>query len=302
MESANAAVTKAMERYRVPDWVKPYILKHAMTHPVSAVRFALSFIDTKRRKGEVTREYVRLPNGLRFRMDSILRVLNLFYYGEERIAHMVGLWSRGASERNAEYAEHFARTAMADERHARAIKNLIEGLGFSVGDAPPELVNVFDYVETLDSWSDRILATAVILRKSYADAFGFMFYKVFYPAAPEFMLSFGKAFRNSDAPWEFAEAKRIISEKRVSEEHALELTRSILSRVYYSVSVNMPLAARTGIEPEIRLLTEIAMAYPFHTLKSMGLNVNVRKEVDGVKRSVAAWKRAKGRRRKASAA
>ncbi len=293
MAPAKDIVSEALNKYRVPAWIRPYILKHAMAHPVSAVRFALSFVDTKRKKGEVTREYVRLPNGLRFRMTYILRVLNLFYYGEERIARMAGLWSRGASERNAEYAEHFSRTAVSDERHARAIKNLIEGLGYKVGTPPAELVSVFDYVETVDSWSDRIIATAVVLRKSYADAFGLMFYKVFYPAAPEFMLSFGKAFRNSDAPWEYEEAKRIISERRVPEEHILELTRGILSRVYYSVSANMPLAERSGIEPEIRLLSEIAIAYPFHALKSMGLNVDVRKEVDGVKRSIASLKQKK---------
>ncbi len=297
MTSAKDIVGKALDKYGVPEWVRPYIFKHALTHPVSAVKFAVSFVDTKRKKGEVTKEYVRLPNGLRIRMAYILRVLNLFYYGEERMAKMYGLWSERAAVPNHAYAEHFYNTAATDDRHARAVKNLIEGLGYKIGEAPKELMDVFDYVERMDSWNDRIVAAAIVLRGSYANSFGRMFYKVFYPAAPEFMRSFGKAFRDSEASWEYEEAMHIIQGGTVPEEHVLELTRSILFRVLYSISANMQLATRSGIEPEIKLLSEIAIAYPFHMLRELGINVDVRREVDNLKRSIAAFKRRNGKQK-----
>jgi hypothetical protein len=291
MASARDIVGRALDKYDVPDWVRPYIYKHAMTHPVSAVKFALSFIDTKRKKGEVTKEYVRLPNGLRIRMEYILRVLNLLYHGEERMERMYALWSVRAADPNPTYSEHFRNTAAADNRHARAIKNLIEGLGYKIGDAPKEIMDVFDYVESMESWNDRIIATAIVLRGAYANAFGRMFYRVFYSAAPEFMRSFGKAFDDSGVSWEVEEAKRIVHGNMMQKEHVLELTRSILFRVLRSISANMQLATRSGIEPEVKLLSEIAIAYPFHTLKEMGVDVDVNKEIGNIKRSAAALKR-----------
>jgi hypothetical protein len=297
MASAKDIVGKALDKYGVPEWIRPYIFKHAMAHPVSAVKFALSFVDTKRKKGEVTKEYVRLPNGLRIRMAYILRVLNMFYHGEERMARMYGLWSERAADPNHAYSEHFYNAAAADYRHARAIKNLIEGLGYRIEDAPKELMDVFDYVESMDSWNDRIIAAAIVLRGAYANAFGQMFYKVFYPAAQEFMRSFGKAFQGSDASWEYEEAMHIIQGGTVPEDHVLELTRNILFKVLYSISANMQLATRSGIEPEIELLSEIAIAYPFHMLRELGINVDVNKEVGSVKRSIATFKRGGVRRK-----
>jgi hypothetical protein len=291
MASANDIVRKTLDKYTVPDWVRPYIFRHAKAHPISAVKFALSFVDTKRRKGEVTRGYVRLPNGLKIRMEYILRVLNLFYYGEKRMSEMYRRWSEKTSEPNLAYSERFHNTAEADGMHARAVKNLIEGLGYKIGEAPKELIEVFDYVEGIGSWNDRIIAAAIVLRRAYADAFGRMFYKVFYPAAPEFMRSFGKAFEDSDASWEYQEATRIIRNGTVLQEHVLELTRGILLKVLYSISANMQMAQRSGIEPEVKLLSEIAIAYPFHTLREIGIDVDVDKEVEGIKRSIAAFKR-----------
>ncbi len=292
-------VGKALDKYNVPDWVRPYIFKHAMTHPVSAVKFALSFIDTKRKKGEVTKEYVRLPNGLRIRMAYILRVLNLLYCGEERMAEMYAVWSMRSSEPNQAYSEHFHNTATADKRHARAIKNLIEGLGYKIGDTPKEIMDVFDYVESMKSWNDRIIAAAIVLRGAYASAFGIMFYKVFYPAAPEFMRNFRKAFQDSEALWECEEAIRIIHGDEMQDDHVLELTRNILSRVLYSISANMQMATKSGIEPEVKLLSEIAIAYPFHALKEMGVDVDINKEVENIKRNVAALKRRSGMQKSA---
>jgi len=160
MNSAKDIVGKALAKYAVPDWVRPYILKHAMAHPVSTVKFALSLVDTKRKKGEVMKGYVRLPNGMRIRMEYVLRFLNLFYYGEKRMAEMYGLWSVRAAEPVRAYSEHFRNAANIKDRHARAIRNLIEGLGYKIGDAPKELMSVFDYVEDIESWKDRIIAAA----------------------------------------------------------------------------------------------------------------------------------------------
>ena len=48
-------VDSVLARYKLPAWVKPYVYKYAKDNPLSAVKFAISLVDVKRRKGEVTR-------------------------------------------------------------------------------------------------------------------------------------------------------------------------------------------------------------------------------------------------------
>ena len=285
-------VDPILERYGVPAWVKPYVIKYVKKNPANTVKFAASFIDVKRKKGEITSEYIRLPNGLKFRKDHILHLLNIVFYAEESMSRIAEMWSSKGADNGHNYTAHFKEMQAKDSSHARAIKNLIEGLGRKPEKPQQEIVEVFNYVANLDSWYDRILATELILRDSYARTFGLIFYKVFYPVSPEFMRSFGKTFSVAELEslWGMSEARKIIETQLVSDEHIVEFTREILIRIQKSVDANMRLAKASGIENEARLLSDIAIAYPLQALSKMGVKVNVGKEINRIKKGAAKLK------------
>lgn len=274
-------IDSTLEKYNLPEWVRPYVYRYARENPVSAVKFAISLVDVKRKKGEVTKTQVKLPNGTTFSMDSILKLLNLFYHGEEKMARIEKTWATGSMDRNADYETHFLEMSEIDLKRTRAIKNLAEGLGHSVGDEPASLAKAFDRVATLESWQDRVIANGIILRYSYATTFGLLFYKVFYPVSPEFMRSFGKAFEDKNNPerWDTEEANRLIQSGAVDKEHVIQLTRDVLAQVYASIQANMRLAKELKLEKEVMLLSDISMAFPFQKLSELGLQVDVENEV-----------------------
>ena len=282
-------VEPVLERYGVPRWVKPYVLRYVRKNPANTVKFATSFVDIKRRKGEVTKEYVKLPNGLVFKIDQIMRVLNIFFYGEESMARITEMWVNGKGEPNPAYLSYFAEMSATDSKHARAVKNLIEGMGRKPEKPQKELIEVFNYVANLESWYDRMIATELVLRDSYAKAFGLVFYKVFYPTSPEFMRSFGKAFEdaNSKSVWGVTEVERIIKEKPIPDERVIQIARDILARTLKSVNAEMPLAELSGVGNEAKLLTEIAIAYPFHTISELGVDFDIDDEIKKVRREAA---------------
>ncbi|MDE1833096.1 MAG: hypothetical protein KGH58_01620 [Candidatus Micrarchaeota archaeon] len=291
---AERIVGPTLRKYGVPEWVDPYVYKYLKSNPLTVVKFATSFIDTKRKKGEVTKKYVRLPNGTTFSMDSIIHLLNLFYYGEDRMVGIYKRWSEGGSE----YSARFSAMIPSKAKHARALKNMMEGLGRRPDTKEPrELKEVFDYIGSLLAWNDRIIATNVVLRGSYANVFGSIFFKVFYPVSPEFMRSLGKAFASDavDNEWGFEEAKRIIREGLMPEERVLELARELTARVLLSIEANMRFARQAKILREMELLRDIAVANPFHTLKELGLDVDVPLEI----RTVSALARSLGRAKRA---
>jgi hypothetical protein len=269
-----------MDRYGVPGWVRPYAYRYIKENPISAVKFAISLVDIKRKRGEVTKTEVRLPNGKSFKMESILKLLNLFFYGEECLAHIENSWAERSLNRNAEYEKRFAEMADIDSKYARAIKNLAEGLGRNVGEKPESIASAFDYIAKIDPWEERIIATGIMLRYSYAKTFGAVFYKVFYPVSPEFMRSFGKAFGSKNMErWDSEEAVRIIKGNSIDREHLLWLARETLARILQTIESNMKLAKELGMEKEVRLLADISIAYPFHRLSELGIDVDIEREV-----------------------
>lgn len=278
-------IDSIMEKYGLPTWIKPYVYRYARENPMSTVKYAISLIDVKRKKGEVTKTNVRLPNGTIFEMESVLKLLNLFFYGEENMARIERIWGTGSKDHNAEYENNFMEMAEIDMKRTRAIKNLAEGLGHNVGQQPESLAKTFDYISRIEPWSDRVITTGIILRYSYAVTFGIVFYKAFYPVSPEFMRSFGKAFERKDVKerWDTEEAGRLVQAGAVNREHVLQLTREVLSLIFSSIDGNMRLAKELGLEKEVKLLSDISIAYPFQKLLEMGMEVDVEKEVKLVK-------------------
>lgn len=279
-------VDSALARHNVPEWVRPYVYKYIRGNPIGAVRFAISLVDVKRKKGTVTKTHVILPNGKRFSIPSILKVLSLFFQGEDAIANIESAWSASSIVRNAVYEKHFAEMSEIDAKYARAIKNLAEGLGGGSTNAPDNSIAcAFSYISSLSDWNERVFATGILLRYAYSRTFGSVFYKVFYPVSPEFMRSFGKAFggKYKGAQWDTEEAERIVGNSSIDNERLIELTREILARILFSIDSNIWLAKELGIEKEVKLLGEVSVAYPFHRLEELGIRLDMKREIEAVR-------------------
>jgi hypothetical protein len=278
-------VDSAMSKYNVPEWVRPYAYKYVRNNPIGSVKFAISLVDTKRKKGEVTKERVMLPNGKSFKVESILKVLSLFFYGEDVIAHIERGWADVSRVKNAEYERRFSEMSELDAKYARAIKNLAEGLGGRVGERQESLARTFDYIAAMEDWNERVFVTGLVLRYAYARTFGSVFYKVFYPVAPEFMRSFGKAFssKNRGVNWDTEEAERLVRSGTIERGRVLELARETLARIMWSVDANMRLAKELSMEKEVALLSEVSVAYPFHRLEELGVELDVKDEIETVR-------------------
>jgi hypothetical protein len=275
-------ISSTMKRYGIPEWLKPYIYKYAKESNILTIKHAISFINVRRKKGEVTAKYVKLPNGVAFDIKDVVHITDQFYYGLEVTSKITKEWATNTSEYNhADFAKYFAAVSKQREKQSRAVRNLVEGMGYKIGKPTPEIEEVFNHVSQLREWPDRIIATDVILRDAYSRPFGFIFYKVFYPVSPEFMRSLGKVFVVDDAQsrWADEQIRRIIAESSVSNEHIVTLSEEILQRVFKSIQNEMSFAKKAKIEPEAKLLNEIAIAYPLHTLSELGVEVDIHKEV-----------------------
>jgi hypothetical protein len=276
-------ISAALERYGIPEWMEPYIYEYAKSDPANAIKRASSFIEVKRKRGEVNGRYIKLPNGMTFKMGSVVHILSLLYYYESNLADMRRDWIRHyVHGQNFEYNAYLESMSDISEKRMLAVKNLIEGLNYSIGKPSPEVIEVFRYVRGIEgNYYDKVIAMNLILRDAYARPFGFVFYKVFYPVAPEFMRSFGKAFGrvNGQSDWGFDEAMRLIKEGQISPERLVSLAENVLCRTCNSINAEMKLAAEAGIEREAKMLRDISVAYPLQDLKSLGVPIDVESEV-----------------------
>ncbi len=222
-------------------------------------------------------------------------MLSLFFYGEDMTAHIERTWSEKSVIKNAEYGRRFMDMSEIDAKYARAIKNLAEGLGGKVGERHESLARTFDYIASIEDWNSRVFVTGLVLRYAYARTFGSIFYRVFYPVAPEFMRSFGKAFssKNRSANWDTEEAERLVRSGEMEREEVLELARETLARILWSIDANSKLAKELSIEKEVALLSEISVAYPFHRLSELGVELDVKEEVERVRARFAKLKSGK---------
>lgn len=274
-------IDRILEKHDIPQWVKPYLYDYINSDKLNAIKRAASFIDTGRKRGEVTSKYVKLPNGITFDINSVIHILSLFFYGEERSVEIYEKWSSESVPPNREYPHFYYNMVTIAKRHARAIKNLIEGLKHKPDKPTKEVVEVFDYIESLTDWNERMITTNLLMKYGYNISFGVTFYKVFYFVMPEYMRSFGKVFSETTekTKWGEEEAKSIISDKRISSKRVIEISRELISKIVKSIDSEMCIAKISGIEEEAKLLRKIAMVYPFHTLKELGIDININDEI-----------------------
>ncbi len=269
-----------LKKYNVPEWLKPYLYEYARKDPLNAIKRATSFIDVKRKKGVVTSSYIKLPNNITFKTESVVHILSLFFYGEEEAAKISKEWAVGHDMPSRDYAEQFSGMVEMYEKHLRAIKNLLNGMGYKPTEPTSEVRDVFAYMRTIEGWPERMVAANILLKQSYGAAFGSTFYKTFYFVMPEFMRSFGKVFNDTnDIAVRGAElAAAAVKSKAVPDARLVELAEGMLSRVARSIDAEMPMATAAGIRNEAELLRRLAIAYPLHTLKELGVGLDMEKE------------------------
>lgn len=279
-------VDAALEKYGLPPWMKKYVYAYLKGNTVQGIRRAASFINVGRKKGIVTKKEIVLPNGTTFKREQILHLVSLFFYGEERIGSISKAWAATGSDLDPQHRRHFEEMAAIESRRARAIKNLVEGLGHRVEKPTKELVEVFDYIQSLRDWDERIVTKKLLLSYSYAKPFGYVFYKIFYPVSPEFMRSFGTAFNSRQEEELIGEedAEEVVRSGEMHKERLMELAENVLARVTRSVDAELPKARASKIEREVMLLRDISIAYPLHRLNELGADIDVDKEVAQIKR------------------
>jgi hypothetical protein len=59
----------------------------------------------------------------------------------------------------------------------------------------------------------------------------------------------------------------------------MDTSRGLLWLIYKSIEAELPLAKKVGIEPEAMLLRDISIAYPLRTLQSIGIDIDIDKEM-----------------------
>ncbi len=273
-----------LERHNVPAWVRPYVYKYVRKHPISAVIHAKSFIEVHRKRGEVTGKYVRLPNGIKFDKQMICHLVSIFFNSEERVRKVNEGWLRDAGAAHEKYVAYLEREIDAEAARVRALKNLAEGLNVRLEKRSENIEQVYDYLESLTDWMERIVATNILLRYAYSNSFGFVFYKVLYPASPELMRAIGKAFKESEnTRWGEQEARRIISSGELAHDRLVSLAEQVLARVWLSVDAELTMAKKAHIGAEVQLLGEVAVAYPLHIMQELGVQIDIEAELMRIK-------------------
>lgn len=269
-------VDSAMDRYGVPEWARPYVYKYVSRNKVDVVKAAIAMVGFGRKKGRITDDYAILPNGMKFGMQSIVKLLGIFFHGEHRLADLESYWAGSHAVGNPEYEAGYAALAESDYKGARAVKNLVEGLKYRMPEDNGSLDRLFGRLSRLESWEERIFASGIILNYCYTKPFAGMLMRVFYPIAPEFMKSFGKAFtlKERSERWDLLEARRLVSTGRISSERAIELKDELLPLVSKSIDSNMMIAKELDIKDEISLLKEIALVYPVRVMSELGINTS----------------------------
>lgn len=280
-------VDAVLKKYGLPPWTRDYIREYIKGADADAMKMAIGFLKVGRKKGMVRGNGVVLPNGKIFRKGQMLHLLNLCYYYEERIGEVSKKWATTETDHVPLHEHHLLLMSSIETQRARAIKNLISAMKAKPEPPNPEHIELFDYVESLEDWNERIVAKKLMLNYSFARVFGLVFYKSFYPVSPEFMRSFGKVFYNKDDVEIFGEreAEIVVQEARLSRERLSVLADDVLGLVARAIDSEMQTAKVAGVQKEMELLRNIALAYPLYRLRDLGVGIDVKNELTVVKRN-----------------
>ncbi|MEM3791124.1 MAG: hypothetical protein QXL16_00125 [Candidatus Micrarchaeaceae archaeon] len=271
-------IDQIIRDYNLPPWVKKYAFRYIRKDPANAVKRALSFILTGRKRGLFTGRKAVLPNGIELSSSQVAYICSLFLYGEEMLKNVVEEWSKEryvGDER--EYGEHYKKLLEAYEKHIKAMYALLLTVRKTDKKVtyPREVVEVFDYIRGIRENRGRILVIDLIIRYSYAKVFGNAFFKAFFPVSPKLLKQVKKIFEEDakESSWGEEKAKELLRDKKISKEEVLKITIPLLNLIKNSIDANLELAKRAGLENEIILLRDIAIAAPLHALRENGIDI-----------------------------
>jgi hypothetical protein len=281
-------VEAALRKYGFPLWAKPYIVHYVNSIDRSEVKRSVGFLKFGRKKGSITAKEVRLPNGIVFKMEDVIHILNLFYYGELKTSEVSGIWAN-ANDGNKAHSDYFKMMQQFEVKRARAVKNFVQGLGHKVDTPPKELTGVFDSLANLSNWNERIVAKRILLYYSYVNPISEIFYRVFYPVSSEFLRPLAKVFieKGNEEQEGTRAAEKVIMDGYIEKARLEKLTEDIMVNVAKSIKAEIPRAEKIGRGKEAELLMRLAVAHPVHKLADLGADIDPDEELKKI------WKKVK---------
>ena len=282
MAKAYAAfLDKVLEKQGIPTWAVGPIVEYLRSRKekIGTIKSLLAIISS-RKKPVLTKTTIKLQNGMEFKIKDILYVVSLFYFGEAMMHRILEKWMQEKSKPALEYTLHFQQLLDITDTHKNAIKNLLDGMDYNLVAPPQHIKAVFDAVEHVSNWDERIFVIGFLLRNTYDASFGAVFYKIFYKISPEYMklVSAALDYKADEAKWFEAKSVSIISENKISPNKVIELTHSIVFLINKSIKKEMSRARKMHIYSEIDLLRRIAIAHVFTELSNFVPGIDANKE------------------------
>jgi hypothetical protein len=282
MAKAYAAfLDKVLEKQGIPKWAVGPIVEYLKSRKdkIGTIKSLLAIISS-RKKPVLTKTTITLQNGMEFRINDILYVVSLFYFGEAMMHRILENWMQEKSKPAPEYALHFQQLLDITDKHKNAIKNLLDGMDYALIAPPQHIKSVFDAVEQVSDWNERIFVIGFLLRNTYDASFGAVFYKIFYRISPEYMklVSAALEYKAEEAKWFEIMSISMISKNKISQTRVIGITHSIVSLINRSIKKEMGHARKMHISPEIDLLRRIAIAHVFSELSAIMPGIDSNKE------------------------
>ncbi len=265
----------ALKKYNMPVWTKEYILNYLNKKSRIESMKHLMILINRRKKPILTKTKIKLPNGSVFEIKDILHIISLFYFGEMLMQKVIEQWLDNRT--NIEYTKHFINILDITEKHEGTIKNLLNGFKYKIEEPPKNIKRVFEYIENTKDCNERIIIIGIILQDAYAISFGNIFYKVFFYLSPEYMKLIKQSlnYKISEINWFNNQAKQIIKNKLINENKLISLSENLSILINNSIKSESKFAQKLKIKNEVELIKTIAIAYIFHDLYELNVNINI---------------------------
>ncbi len=265
----------ALKKYNMPVWTKEYILNYLNKKSKIESMKHLMILINRRKKPILTKTKIKLPNGSVFEIKDILHIISLFYFGEMLMQKVIEQWLDNRT--NIEYTKHFINILDITEKHEGTIKNLLNGFKYKIEEPPKNIKRVFEYIENTKDCNERIIIIGIILQDAYAISFGNIFYKVFFYLSPEYMKLIKQSlnYKISEINWFNNQAKQIIKNKLINENRLISLSENLSILINNSIKSESKFAQKLKIKNEVELIKTIAIAYIFHDLYELNVNINI---------------------------
>lgn len=265
----------ALKKYNMPIWTKKYILNYLNKRSkIESIKHLMILIN-KRKKPVLTKTEIKLPNGLIFEIKDILYIISLFYFGELLMQKVIEQWLDNRT--NIEHTNHFINILDITKTHERTIKNLLNGFKYKINEPPKNIKRVFEYIENIKDCNERIIIIGIILQDAYVKSFGNIFYEVFFNLSPEYMKLIKQSinYKLSEINWFNNQAKQIIKNNLINESRLISLSEDLSILINNSIKSEMKFAQKLKIRNEVELIRTIAIAYIFHDLYELNVNINI---------------------------